>query len=124
MKIFVTGGTGHVGESVLRLLSESGHDCRVLTRDPEFVRGRAGNLPRISPARRDLTTHPPLSPSANPTPTAIWTRKQGNTTIKPGQYLIVDAIGHNLKVVNRISSGAFVTIYKCENNGTMTRIHF
>ena len=56
MKIFVTGGTGHVGESVLRLLSEAGHDSRVLTRNPEFVRGRVGSIPRVYPALGDITT--------------------------------------------------------------------
>ena len=33
MKVFVTGGTGHVGESVVRLLSETGHESRILSRD-------------------------------------------------------------------------------------------
>jgi len=58
MKIFVTGGTGHVGESILWRLAESGHDSRVLTRDPEFARCHAGDIPRAYPTRGDITSSP------------------------------------------------------------------
>ena len=54
----------------------------------------------------------------------IWTRRQGETTIQPGQYLIKDARGSNLEVANRISSGAMVTIFKMQPDGTFDRYIF
>jgi len=54
----------------------------------------------------------------------IYTRRQGQTTIKSGQYLIIDALGNNLEVVNRISSGAMVTIFKMNNDGGFKRYYF
>jgi len=54
----------------------------------------------------------------------IYTRRQGKTTIKPGQYLIIDARGDNLEVSNRISSGAFVTIFKMDHLGNFNRFIF
>lgn len=53
----------------------------------------------------------------------IWTRKQGNTTIKPGQYLIVDALGNNLEVKSFLTSG-LGTIYKLNQNGELNRFIF
>jgi len=55
MKVFVTGGTGHVGESVVSLLSEGGHDSRVLSRDAEAARRWAEAIPRVYPVRGDIT---------------------------------------------------------------------
>lgn len=55
MKVFVTGGTGHVGQSVVRLLSEAGHECRVLSRDAEAARRWTASIPRAYPTRGDIT---------------------------------------------------------------------
>jgi len=38
MKIFVTGGTGFVGQEVVKVLHASGHSVRILVRDPESPR--------------------------------------------------------------------------------------
>jgi NADH dehydrogenase len=40
MKVFVTGGTGFVGQAVLAALREAGHPARVLVRDPSAPRAR------------------------------------------------------------------------------------
>lgn len=56
MKIFVTGGSGHVGETMLRLLSEAGHDCRVLTRTPEKAHERLTAIARVYPVGGDITS--------------------------------------------------------------------
>jgi UDP-glucose 4-epimerase len=37
MKIFITGGTGNIGQYVTKQLAERGHDVRVLTRTPERI---------------------------------------------------------------------------------------
>lgn len=55
MKVFVTGGTGHVGQSVVRLLSEAGHECRVLSRDAEAARRWTASIPRAYPVMGDVT---------------------------------------------------------------------
>jgi len=55
---------------------------------------------------------------------SVWTRKQGLTSIKPGQYLIIDARGVNLEIANHISSGAFVTIFLMDNLGNLNRYFF
>lgn len=54
----------------------------------------------------------------------VYTRRQGKTTIKPGQYLIVDAVGNNLEVSNRISTGAFVDIFKMDHLGNLNKFFF
>ncbi|MBT3351599.1 MAG: complex I NDUFA9 subunit family protein [Nitrospinaceae bacterium] len=56
MKVFVTGGTGHIGQSVVRLLSEQGHECRILSRDAEATRRWTESIPRAYPTRGDITT--------------------------------------------------------------------
>ncbi len=58
MKVFVTGGSGHVGESMLRLLSEAGHESRALSRDPESVRPRLTAIPGVYPVMGDITSNP------------------------------------------------------------------
>ncbi len=55
MKVFVTGGSGHVGESVLRLISEAGHESRALSRDPELVKAHLTTIPGVYPVRGDIT---------------------------------------------------------------------
>jgi NADH dehydrogenase len=55
MKVFVTGGTGHVGQSVVRLLSEAGHECRILSRDAEATRRWTASIPRAYPTQGDIT---------------------------------------------------------------------
>lgn len=57
MKVFVTGGTGHVGESVVRLLSETGHESRILSRDAEAARPWTASIPRAYPTRGDITAN-------------------------------------------------------------------
>ncbi len=43
MKIFITGGTGFVGTTLTRVLSEQGHEITLLTRPSERVEpGRSG----------------------------------------------------------------------------------
>jgi UDP-glucose 4-epimerase len=39
MKIFITGGTGNIGQYVTKLFSEAGHECLVMTRTPGRIRG-------------------------------------------------------------------------------------
>lgn len=41
MKIVLPGGSGHIGEALVRALAAEGHDCVVLTRDPRAYRGPA-----------------------------------------------------------------------------------
>ncbi|MBI2178551.1 MAG: complex I NDUFA9 subunit family protein [Candidatus Tectomicrobia bacterium] len=55
MKVFVTGGSGYVGEAVLRHLSLSGHECRALSREAEAHRRRLTALPGVYPVRGDVT---------------------------------------------------------------------
>ena len=55
MKVFVTGGSGDVGEAVLRHLSLSGHECRVLSREAEAHRRRLTAIPGVYPVRGDVT---------------------------------------------------------------------
>lgn len=57
MKVFVTGGTGHVGETTVRLLSERGHESRVLTRDAEAARRGLASIPRVYPTSGDITAN-------------------------------------------------------------------
>ncbi|MBQ2668099.1 MAG: SDR family oxidoreductase, partial [Clostridia bacterium] len=39
MKIFVTGGTGNIGQYVTKALLEAGHEIVLLTRTPERIPG-------------------------------------------------------------------------------------
>jgi UDP-glucose 4-epimerase len=39
MKVFITGGTGNIGQYVTKLFSEKGHECLVTTRTPGRIRG-------------------------------------------------------------------------------------
>ncbi len=57
MKLFVTGGSGYVGESLLRQLSEAGHESRVLSREAEPARTRLTRIPGVYPVRGDLTAY-------------------------------------------------------------------
>ncbi|MBI3127726.1 MAG: complex I NDUFA9 subunit family protein [Candidatus Tectomicrobia bacterium] len=59
MKVFVTGGSGYVGGAVLRHLSLSGHECRVLSRDAEAHRRRLTALEGVYPVRGDITASSP-----------------------------------------------------------------
>ncbi|MCL2003412.1 MAG: NAD(P)-dependent oxidoreductase [Oscillospiraceae bacterium] len=47
MKIFITGGTGNIGQYVTKALSEAGHTCLVVTRTPGRVPG-IGALPGVT----------------------------------------------------------------------------
>ncbi|MDR1669546.1 MAG: NAD(P)-dependent oxidoreductase [Oscillospiraceae bacterium] len=47
MKIFITGGTGNIGQYVTKELSEAGHTCLVYTRTPGRVPG-IGALPGVT----------------------------------------------------------------------------
>lgn len=40
MRVLVTGGSGLLGRALLALLLEKGHECFVLSRRPDFFRGR------------------------------------------------------------------------------------
>ncbi|MEE9275996.1 MAG: complex I NDUFA9 subunit family protein [bacterium] len=55
MKLFVTGGSGYVGTSLLHQLSEAGHECRVLSRNPEPERERLTAIPGVYPVMGDIT---------------------------------------------------------------------
>ena len=55
MKVFVTGGSGYVGEAVLRHLSLLGHECRVLSREAEAHRPRLTAIPGVYPVGGDIT---------------------------------------------------------------------
>ena len=57
MKVFLTGGTGYVGGSLLSLLSLAGHDIRTLSRDPEPARQRLDSISGAFPVRGDITEY-------------------------------------------------------------------
>ncbi|MDR1569261.1 MAG: NAD(P)-dependent oxidoreductase [Oscillospiraceae bacterium] len=48
MKIFITGGTGNIGQYVSKALLEAGHELRLLTRTPDRVAELSG-LPGVTP---------------------------------------------------------------------------
>jgi UDP-glucose 4-epimerase len=54
MKIFVTGGTGNIGQYVTKALSEAGHSCIVYTRTPGRVPG-IGALPGVTEVKGHLS---------------------------------------------------------------------
>ena len=56
MKIFLTGGTGNIGQYVTKALSEAGHECVVYTRTPGRVPG-IGQLPGVTEVKGDLADH-------------------------------------------------------------------
>ncbi len=57
MKVFLTGGTGYVGSSLLSHLSLAGHEIRLLSRDPEPARQRLTSMSGVYPVRGDVTTY-------------------------------------------------------------------
>ncbi|MDR0325843.1 MAG: NAD(P)-dependent oxidoreductase [Oscillospiraceae bacterium] len=54
MKIFITGGTGNIGQYVTKALSEAGHECIVCTRTPGRVPG-IGQLPGVTEVKGCLS---------------------------------------------------------------------
>ena len=54
MKIFITGGTGNIGQYVTKILSEAGHTCIVYTRTPGRVPG-IGALPGVTEVQGHLS---------------------------------------------------------------------
>jgi UDP-glucose 4-epimerase len=54
MKIFITGGTGNIGQYVTKALSDAGHTCIVYTRTPERVPG-ISLLPNVTQVQGDLS---------------------------------------------------------------------
>ncbi|MDR0293513.1 MAG: NAD(P)-dependent oxidoreductase [Oscillospiraceae bacterium] len=56
MKIFITGGTGNIGQYVTKALSEAGHELLVYTRTPGRVPG-IGALPGVTEVRGNLSDY-------------------------------------------------------------------
>jgi len=54
MKIFITGGTGNIGQYVTKALSEAGHTCVVYTRTPGRVPG-IGALPGVTEVKGNIS---------------------------------------------------------------------
>jgi len=54
MKIFITGGTGNIGQYVTKLLAEAGHACVVYTRTPGRIPG-IGALPGVTEVKGQLS---------------------------------------------------------------------
>jgi len=54
MKIFITGGTGNIGQYVTKALSEAGHNCIVYTRTPGRVPG-IGQLAGVTEVKGHLS---------------------------------------------------------------------
>jgi len=51
MKVFITGGTGNIGQYVTKKFSEAGHECVVYTRNP----GRGiSNFPNVTEVQGDI----------------------------------------------------------------------
>jgi len=56
MKIFITGGTGNIGQYVTKTLSEAGHTCVVYTRTPGRVPG-IGALANVTEVKGHLSDY-------------------------------------------------------------------
>jgi UDP-glucose 4-epimerase len=54
MKIFLTGGTGNIGQYVTKALSDAGHSCIVYTRTPGRVPG-IGALPGVTETEGNIS---------------------------------------------------------------------
>lgn len=54
MIVFLTGGTGYLGEHLVRRLAAAGHRVRALVRDPEAAR-RLAAVPGVEPVPGDVT---------------------------------------------------------------------
>lgn len=54
MKIFITGGTGNIGQYVTKAFSQAGHECIVYTRTPGRVAG-IGKLPGVTEVQGHLS---------------------------------------------------------------------
>ena len=62
MKIFITGGTGNIGQYVTKTLSEAGHECVVYTRTPGRVPG-VGQLPGVTEVKGFLSEYETMEKS-------------------------------------------------------------
>ncbi|MCE5343825.1 MAG: NAD(P)-dependent oxidoreductase [Eubacteriales bacterium] len=53
MKVFLTGGTGNIGQYVTRALLENGHSVKLLTRTPERIPAYL-TMPGVTPIKGDI----------------------------------------------------------------------
>ncbi len=70
MKIFITGGTGNIGQYVTKELSEAGHICLVYTRTPGRVPG-IGALPGVTEVQGHLLEFDKLEAAVQGSDTVI-----------------------------------------------------
>jgi UDP-glucose 4-epimerase len=56
MKIFITGGTGNIGQYVVLATAEAGHEALVLSRNPDRYRSLS-QRPRVTTVKGDINDH-------------------------------------------------------------------
>ena len=62
MKAFVTGGTGLLGNNLVRMLLEQGHEVKALARSPKKAARLFGDLP-VTVVQGDMQDVPALRPN-------------------------------------------------------------